>query len=145
MNGITTRVVTHTSPEYQQIWDVREEVLRKPLGMSLKNEDLSGDAEDKIVIAVDNDKVIGCVMMHPKENGVLKLRAMGVYEQYQGKGVGRLLIHAAEKEAAGDGYKKIDLHARMVAKVFYEKLGYTPVGDIFIEVGIPHVLMEKEL
>jgi predicted GNAT family N-acyltransferase len=142
---ITLKTVTAGSPEYQGIWALREEVLRKPLGMSLKNEDLSRDADDKIIIALHNGRVIGCVMLHPRELQVLKLRAMAVYEDYRGVGIGARLVKEAEQIAVADGFKKIDLHARMVALDFYAKLGYTVTSDVFTEVGIPHVVMEKDI
>jgi predicted GNAT family N-acyltransferase len=37
------------------------------------------------------------------------------------------------------------MHARKSALGFYEKLGYTPEGDEFEEVTIPHYLMRKKL
>ena len=107
---------------------MREEVLRRPLGRSLKDQDLSRDAEDKIVIAMDEERVIGCVDTHPKPGGVLKLRAMAVYEEYRGAGIGARLVREAEKIARADGYKKIDLHARIVAKDFYAKLSGISCG-----------------
>jgi predicted GNAT family N-acyltransferase len=36
------------------------------------------------------------------------------------------------------------LHARIVAVGFYEKMGYVRQGELFTEVGIPHVLMQKD-
>jgi len=37
------------------------------------------------------------------------------------------------------------MHARKSAEVFYEKQGYAPYGDEFIEVTIPHIEMRKKL
>ena len=37
------------------------------------------------------------------------------------------------------------LHARQVAVPFYERLGYSIVGEPFEEVSIPHFKMEKGL
>jgi predicted GNAT family N-acyltransferase len=37
------------------------------------------------------------------------------------------------------------MHARDTAIGFYEKLGYKVKGDGFIEVNVPHHVMEKEL
>ncbi|MEO8175011.1 MAG: GNAT family N-acetyltransferase [Sediminibacterium sp.] len=37
------------------------------------------------------------------------------------------------------------MHARESAVGFYEKHGYKVVGDEFVEVTIPHFIMEKEL
>ncbi|MEJ7682070.1 MAG: GNAT family N-acetyltransferase [Segetibacter sp.] len=37
------------------------------------------------------------------------------------------------------------MHARKSAVGFYEKLGYKIVGDEFLELNIPHYIMEKQL
>jgi predicted GNAT family N-acyltransferase len=37
------------------------------------------------------------------------------------------------------------VHARDVAVGFYERLGYQSVGEPFVEIGLPHQTMEKEL
>ena len=124
--------------------DLREEILRKPLGLSLRNEDLSRDNTNIIFIAEHEGKIIGCVFMEPKGNNEIQLRAMAVYNEWQGKNVGRQLVTAAEEYAWGAGFDKIILHARKVAMGFYKSLGYNAVGDQFTEVGIPHFMMEKK-
>ncbi len=138
---------TNTSDaKYQQVYDLREEVLRKPIGLSLKNEDLSADALDIIFVAEVDDKIIGCVMLqHTADSKSLKLRQMAVYDDWQGKNVGRKLIEAAEAYSAAQKKKRIVLHARVIAVPFYEKQGYAITSDYFFEVGIPHVIMQKEL
>lgn len=143
MSNINISTATINSPEYQEVWKLREEVLRLPLGLSLKNEDLSMDAEDVIFVAKNEGKVIGCLMLHQLNSATIKLRQMAVYDSWQGKDVGRNLVEAAEKYAASLGYKFVTLHARLVAEGFYSRLGYDKEGDIFTEVGVEHILMSK--
>ena len=57
-NIIISRTDTN-APEYPQVFALRDEILRKPLGMSLKNDDLSRDYIDTIFIARRGDEVIG--------------------------------------------------------------------------------------
>ena len=145
MDNLTISYINSTSPKYLQVWELREEVLRKPLGMSLKNEDLSNDHVDTIFIAEQNGVVVACLMLHRVAADVYKLRQMAVSQELQGKGIGRILVSAAEIYAVQNGYKKIVLHARKVATGFYDALGYKQVGDQFSEVGIPHYAMEKAI
>lgn len=140
---ITILETTIDSPLYQQIWNLRDAVLRKPLGRSLKDDDMSRDYVDTFFVAMHDNKVIGCVLVHPLEAGVLQLRAMAVYDEWQGRGVGRLLVGAAEKFALRKNCPKIILHARKVALGFYSGMGYAITSDEFTEVGIPHFMMEK--
>lgn len=133
-------------PLYAQVYDLREAVLRVPLGLSLKNEDLSGDAYDQVFVALEaEDRVVACLMLHYKGEGRLKMRQMAVRADLQGKGIGQALVRFSENAAATLGCRIIELHAREFAVTFYEKLGYERSGDTFQEVGIPHVYMEKRL
>ena len=145
MEGISIKEILITDPEYAGVYDLREETLRKPLGMSLENEDLSADRTDTILAAMKDGKVIGCLMLQHKNDTTIKLRQMAVASEWQGRDIGRLLVAQAEETARHKSYTRIILHARDVAKGFYEKLGYTAAGDMFTEVGIPHVMMEKDL
>ena len=143
MDNIRISVINATSPKYELLFHLRDEVLRKPLGRSLANDNLCRDFIDTIFIAEQGDKILGCVFLHTLENNVAQLRAMAVYPEYQGKGIGRLLVQAFEQYAWSNGYLKIILHARKVALGFYRSMGYFAYGDEFIEVGIPHYMMEK--
>jgi len=51
----------------------------------------------------------------------------------------------AENIARDRGYKIVKMHARNNSIGFYEKVGYKKKGDEFIEVTIPHYVMEKML
>ena len=144
MQGITISRINNSHPIFQQVWDLREEILRKPLGLSLKNEDLSRDNTNEIFIAIYEGKVIGCVFLQPLEHNEVQLRAMAVYNEWQGKRVGRMLVQALEAYAWEHGVDKIVLHSRKVALGFYKSLGYQQYGDEFTEVGIPHYMMEKK-
>jgi predicted N-acetyltransferase YhbS len=144
MSDFVIKQIDATSPEYEAVCQLREEILRKPLGLALTNDDMRPDTQDMIFIALKSNDVIGCVLLHPVDDKIIKLRQMAVAALWQGKGVGRLLVAAAEKVAEEKGYIKIVLHARKAALGFYETLIYKITGDAFTEVGIPHFAMEKE-
>jgi N-acetylglutamate synthase-like GNAT family acetyltransferase len=130
-------------PLYAQVYQLREIVLRQPLGLSLKNEVLDGDKADTIVVAADDQTVVGCVMMKVADEHTIKLRQMAVAPDRQQQGIGRMLIAAAERIAWERGFETISLHARCSAADFYTKLGYEETGPVFEEVTIPHILMQK--
>jgi len=142
---IHTEVFDAHHPAYAEVWELREAVLRAPLGMSLKNEDLSRDFVDTIVIARIGSALAGCILLHRKDDHLVKFRAMAVWPHLQGKGIGSIVLAAAEDEARRQGYTMVELNARCVAEAFYLKNGYTPQGAVFEEVGIPHVYMTKKL
>ncbi len=102
MDNISISRISTADPIFQQVWDLREEILRKPLGLSLKNEDLSRDITNHIFIALHEGRVIGCVFLKPLEHNEGQLRAMAVYNEWQGKGVGRLLVQALGRLCMGE-------------------------------------------
>lgn len=139
------RIIDHGTKEYQQMVNLRMEILRKPLGLSFDAEELEKEKEDVLMGAFEDEKMLGCCLLTRMDQHTMRLRQMAVPNSMQGKGIGRALMIFAENIARDLGYKKLCMHARKTALGFYEKLGYSPNGEEFIEVTIPHYIMEKAL
>ncbi len=133
------------SKEYEQMLNLRYEILRKPIGIAFTPEQLAKEKDDVLIGAFDEDDLIGCCILTPQNNHTVKLGQMVVQNNLQGKGIGESIITFAENLARDKGYKTMIMHARDSAIGFYEKFGYAVKGDGFIEVNIPHHLMEKKL
>lgn len=144
MAGIHFKIISTTSSAYKQVFDLRETVLRQPIGLSLHDEDLSNEVNDHIFAAMQNEFVVGCLILSPRAQHMVQLRQMAVAPELQGQQIGKQLVQYAEQFAWQNGYEHIMLHARMEAKGFYDKLGYKQAGDEFTEVGIPHIEMIKD-
>ena len=130
---------------YQQVLDLRQRVLRAPLGLNIQDDDLADEVNQVIFIYEEDKKVMGCVLLQHYDAETFKLRQMAVDQSLQGKGVGAMLINAADVYAVQLGKHKIKLHARDTAIPFYQKSGYEVVGEPLTEVGLPHHIMEKVL
>ena len=139
------RMIDHGTKEYQQMIQLRNEILRKPLGLSFDNEELEQEKEDILIGAFEDDRILGCCLMTRVDPRTVRLRQMAVPNSMQGKGVGRALMIFAENIARDLGYKRLCMHARSTAAGFYQKLGYHISGNEFTEVTIPHYVMEKDL
>ncbi len=139
------KIIDYGTPEYQQMIKMREDILRKPLGLNFDEKELESEKNNLLIAAFDDDKMLGCCMLVPENENIVRLRQMAVLNDLQGKGIGRALMLFAENLARDRGYNKISMHARKNATGFYEKVGYKVVGDEFVEVTIPHYNMEKEL
>lgn len=138
-------MIDHGSKEYQQMVHLRNEILRKPLGLTFTQEELEKEKEEILIGAFEEEKMLGCCMLIKESPSVVRLRQMAVLNNLQGKGIGRALMQFAENIARDRGFRKITMHARKSAIGFYEKLGYQVSGDEFHEVTIPHHIMEKPL
>lgn len=124
---------------------LRDRVLRKPLGLVFTPEELAREANEMHVVATDGEVVVGVLLLRPHGTERVQMRQVAVDEACQGTGVGRQLVMTAETIARKKGFSRIVLHARAPAVPFYEKLGYACEGAAFMEVGIEHRLMAKDL
>jgi len=139
------KIIDHGSREYQQMVQLRNDILRRPLGLLFTPEELEREKEEILIGAFEEEKMLGCCMLIKQDPITVRLRQMAVLNNLQGKGIGRALMQFAENIARDLGFQKITMHARKTAIGFYEKLGYQAVGEQFEEVTIPHYIMEKLL
>jgi GNAT superfamily N-acetyltransferase len=140
------KFIDHGTKEYQQMIDLRMQILRAPLGLTFSKEDLDKEKDDILLGCFDEEHLEACCILTEIEPAdTVKLRQMAVLDGLQGKGIGRALMNFAEKVARDAGYNKLTMHARKTAVGFYEKLGYNICSDEFEEVTVPHYAMEKRL
>ena len=137
--------IDHGTREYQQMVELRNEILRKPLGLSFDAEELTRETEDILIAAFEEDKMLGCCLLTKVDPKCVRLRQMAVQNNLQGKGIGAAMMNYAENVARDAGYHKLIMHARKTATGFYEKIGYKVTGKEFEEITIPHYVMEKKL
>ena len=74
-----------------------------------------------------------------------KLGRMAVKRVMRGSKLGRDVLHTLMAAAKDRGDDEIVLHAQRSAENFYARLGFTPRGDAFEEVGIAHQEMVRKL
>jgi predicted GNAT family N-acyltransferase len=138
--------IDSASSWYKPSLELRNDVLRKPLGLDIYEEDLRSESFQIHFVLVEELVIYGVVILVPKTGPYeCRLRQMAVVSEQQGKGYGSMLLHAFEQYAQQQGFTKISLHARHHATGFYEKHGFKICSEEFVEVGIPHFRMEKNL
>ena len=139
------KLIDHGSKEYRQMVDLRYHILRKPLSLGFTDEELAAEKDDILLGCFEDDNLEACCMLTKTEPKTVRLRQMAVSSGLQGKGIGRVLMVFAENIARDHGFKRLTMHARKSAVGFYEKNGYKVCSDEFVEVTIPHFVMDKEL
>ena len=139
------KIIDHGTKEYEQMVRLRNDILRKPLGLHFTPDELESEKNNLLMAAFEDDQMLACCMLVEEGPQTVRLRQMAVLNDLQGKGVGRALMQFAENLARDRGYKTITMHARQNAIGFYEKMGYRKKGEEFEEITIPHYVMEKEL
>lgn len=132
------------SPEYDDTVWLRTEVLRKPLNMEFKAEDLALEYDQYHFGLYDNgNNLRACLILKEVDQNIVKMRQVAVSPALQGKGLGKIMVTKLELWIKHKGYKKIVLSARDTAVAFYLSMDYSIDGGIFEEVGIPHQSMFK--
>ncbi|WHZ24401.1 MAG: GNAT family acetyltransferase YjcF [Nitrospira sp.] len=70
---------------------------------------------------------------------------MAVLKDWRGRGIGRALLGVLLELAAQRGLARVTLSAQTHTIGFYERAGFRPIGDLFLDAGITHRKMEREL
>jgi len=139
------RLIKYRSEDYFKSVELRDKILRKPLGMVFSENFLKQDKDDYIFGLFEQNRIRAVLHLKPLSDTVLKMRQVAVDENLQGKGYGSKLVRYSETFARNNGYSEIILHARDTAVTFYEKLNYRKIGKPFTEIDILHVKMGKTL
>jgi predicted GNAT family N-acyltransferase len=70
---------------------------------------------------------------------------MAVAAPARGTGTGRALLDVLVNRAVERGLPAVELHAQVHALAFYERAGFTPFGEVYLEAGIEHLGMRRDL
>ena len=102
------------------------------------------DADAIQIVAVEDERVIATCRLLFEPSG-FRLGRMAVVAERRRSGVGTALLEAAEAEASRWGGREIVLHAQREVARLYASAGYVSEGGAFLEEGIEHLRMRKEL
>jgi predicted GNAT family N-acyltransferase len=124
--------------------DLRHEVFCVEQGVTLDEERDGRDEEAVHLVAVDDGVVIGtCRLL--VEGTTVKLGRMAVARSRRGLGLARALLREADGQARALGGERIVLGAQLTAQALYERAGYEPYGEVFLDAGLEHVMMGRAL
>jgi predicted GNAT family N-acyltransferase len=121
---------------------IRKAVFVEEQGVPQEQE---GDAQDDVsrhALAWDaHGRPIGTGRLTPKQ----MIGRMAVVADWRGRGVGSAILRLLLEQAQALHYPKVTMHAQLHAVAFYEKFGFHAFGEEFVECGIRHVHMQREI
>lgn len=135
-------------------FSVRHPILRP--GKPIESCHFDGDnlSTTKHFGIFENNQLLGVISLFESRNELFtnqnqfQIRGMAVLEEYQKKGLGEALVNYTENYLKKNNENSflIWFNAREIAVGFYQKLGYTIVGNSFeiFDVGT-HYVMHKTL
>lgn len=107
------------------------------------------DAEDAkcthIVLFLEEAAIACCRFFATDDKGTYKLGRIAVRKPYRGQNFGAAIMKKARQVLKERGAKTLVIHAQAHAQGFYEKIGYTAVGELFLEENVPHRHMEMQI
>ncbi len=121
---------------------IRELVFVREQGVPLALEMDDHDARcDHALAYAEDGRAVGTGRLLPDGH----IGRMAVLEAWRGKGVGALLLQALMEQARQRRHARVRLNAQAYAAGFYRRYGFEISGSEFMEAGIPHVAMQRDL
>jgi predicted GNAT family N-acyltransferase len=123
---------------------LRHEVFVVEQAVPLEEEVDEHDADALHLVAVDDGRVVATCRL-VADGGTVKVARVAVAASARRRGLASRLLAEGEIRARALGAERIALAAQTGALALYERAGYTPYGERFMEAGIEHLMMEKRL
>ena len=137
-------VIVDNGKSLNEAFKIRKEVFVIEQGVSLEDEFDEHDSTAEHILFLDQNVPVGTGRWRIIE-GVAKLERICILPSHRGKGLGKAIVAGLEQRVKENELTKIKLHGQTRAEAFYQGLGYTTASQVFMEDGIPHVLMVKDL
>ncbi|CAH1204835.1 putative N-acetyltransferase YjcF [Paenibacillus auburnensis] len=134
-----------TGNQLEEAFRIRREGFVEEQGVPLEDEfDQYEQNAEHILVYHEEDAPVGTARLRVVD-GWAKLERICLLAPYRKSGIGSFIIATLEQMAAERGLTQMKLHGQKQAEGFYQKLGYETGSPVFMEDGIPHVLMVKSI
>lgn len=130
---------------FQQELDLRDSVLRRPLGRVSSCDEQAHDNDGNHFVAIRGREVLGCPGLYIKWPCVALLRLMAVRESERGRGVGSQLVAFAVEWAIANRFGEFEGEVRVAAAKFYERCRFRAEGAEYVRHGVPHLKMRWKI
>jgi predicted GNAT family N-acyltransferase len=143
MTGLTASVATDA--DMPEVAALRTRVFVVEQGVPPEIEQDAADATAVHVLSRDaSGRVVatGRLLVHGRTAGIGRMAADA---SARGRGHGAAVLAELHRQAGLRGVGRIELHAQVSARRFYERAGYAAVGAEYEEAGIAHITMRRSL
>lgn len=120
---------------------IRDEVFVREQSVPVEIEWDEFDPVSQHVLAWSGDRAIGTGRLLPDGH----IGRMAVLREWRQRGVGSALLTALMEVARGSGLSRVELNAQLHAMPFYERHGFRAEGAEFLDAGILHRCMWRDL
>jgi predicted GNAT family N-acyltransferase len=149
--------IEFATPAYDELLTLRQEVLLKPLGISLDLEEITAEYAVQHYALYSNDfQLLGGAILNPdrilNEEGEetvppqkAEIQQVVIRSDVQSQGAGHFMIDQLERAAVHQGIQELRLLAIADAVPFYQSLDYKKQGRMTKIHGHKHAKMLKKI
>ncbi|MRH43413.1 GNAT family N-acetyltransferase [Aquibacillus halophilus] len=136
--------IAKTDEQQQDAYRVRHTVfvLEQNVPPEIEIDELENDSTH--FIGYDGNQPIAAGRLRYVED-YGKLERVCVLKDFRGLQFGKQMIAEMENVIRSKGLPKAKLNAQTHAEDFYKSIGYQTISEQFMDAGIPHVTMIKEV
>jgi predicted GNAT family N-acyltransferase len=136
--------VAKTEDQIHEVFNIRKKVFVEEQKVPLEEEIDEFENDSIHFVLYDQNHAVGAGRFRILD-GIGKVERICVLESSRGKGAGREIMLAIEEYAKQQPLSQLKLNAQTYAIPFYEGLGYKVTSDEFLDAGIPHKTMKKDI
>ena len=141
---VVFRLIELESADYLEYLSLRNEVLRKPLGLVFTEEEMKREPDCIHIGGYVGEELCMTIALVPEEQKA-KMIQVATRPGYERRGIGSLGLKFCDNYCRQLNVGEVYCHARETAIPFYLKNGYVTEGDKYLLVGITHITMRKKL
>jgi predicted GNAT family N-acyltransferase len=139
-------VEVESAEQLEHALAIRVAVFVEEQGVGLAREIDGRDEAARHFLGLQDGEPVGTLRLRWADDGrVAKIERVAVLPQARGAKIGQALVEAALAAARTAGAETARLHAQTAVQGFYARLGFVASGPVFIEDGIPHIVMSLPL
>jgi predicted GNAT family N-acyltransferase len=98
------------------------------------------------VVAFDaRGRCVGTGRVVRVDSRTAQIGRMAVSKDQRKQGIGAMVLEALERMASMRGISDLTVNSQLPAESFYKNRGFARISDVFLDQGVPHVVMKKTL
>ncbi|MEH6943498.1 GNAT family N-acetyltransferase [Bacillus sp. JJ722] len=136
--------IVNNQQQLEDAYSIRQKVFIEEQQVDAEEELDEHDQTATHFVLYDDNKPIGAGRFRLVD-GAGKVERICVLANVRKAGAGKLIMNKIEKYAKDQQIAQVKLNAQTHAIGFYENLGYKIVSEEFLDAGIPHRTMTKNL
>ena len=134
-----------TAPQLKEALAIRHEVfvLEQNVPIELEIDDHDGIAWH--ILAYEGDQPVATARLVTLDADRVKIGRVSTLEAYRHRGIATGLVRLLLEYAQREGFSEAILDSQLPVLPLYEKLGFVPQGEVFLDADILHRRMSRKL